>query len=261
MNQLKKLVFTALFLSSFEVSSQEDPKEPLITDRPDATESPSTVPVGYLQVETGSFYTKNNTNSIKSEQFTYNTSLLRLGLLNNVELRLGWDFVENKFENTNAVLSGFNPLLLGTKLAIAKENNGWPEVGFVGHVYLPFLAGNDYKPETTGVDFRFSFAHTLNEKSSLSYNLGMAWGDDSPEASYIYTLSYGRSLTNALGFYAELYGNLPENSASNHYWDLGFTYLLSDNVQLDATVGSGITDGQDLLLSGGVSFRIPTGKK
>ncbi|MEH6534773.1 MAG: transporter [Psychroserpens sp.] len=235
---------------------------PLITDRPDATESPSTIAPGFIQVETGGFYESFEDNNIKSETFTYNTTLLRLGLLDNLELRIGWDFVEGKTSvNGNRlsdVTSGFNPLLLGTKIAISEEKGWLPEIGVLGHMYLPFTASSDYRPETTGVDFRFSFAHTLNEKSSLAYNLGAQWRDDSPEAAYVYTLAYGYSICEKLAAYLELYGDLPEDNKANHLWDAGLTYLISNNVQLDATVGSSITKGQDLLLSAGVSFRLPT---
>jgi hypothetical protein len=77
----------------------------------------------------------------------------------------------------------------------------------------------------------------------------------------MYTLSYGLKITQKMGFYAELYGDLPENGKANHLWDSGLTYLLSNNVQLDATVGSSITKGQDVLLSTGLSFRLPTKKQ
>ena len=252
-----------LFTYSFSAFSQEKDNTlgALITDRPDATESPTTIPKGYIQVETGSFYESFEENNIKTESFTYNTTLVRLGLLDNLELRLGWDFIENKMSNIDNVLSGLNPLLLGAKIAIAEAKGGFPEIGFLGHLQLPFTAGKDYKPETTGASFRFSFAHTLNEKSSLSYNLGAQWGDDSHQAAYVYTLSYGYGLTKKFGVYAELYGNLPENNKANHFWDTGLTYLISDNVQLDATVGSSISEGQDILLSGGISFRLPTWNK
>jgi hypothetical protein len=249
-------------LGSFALYAQEeDQLGALITDRPDATESPTAVPKGFLQVETGAFYESFEDNGIKNENYTYNTTLVRYGLLKNLELRLGWDFVEGQTKVNGTALdnitSGFNPLLFGFKTTIAKENGCMPEIGFLGHLYLPFTAGSDYKPDTTGVDFRFSFAHTLSEKSSIAYNLGAAWRDDSPEAAYLYTLAYGYSITNQLGAYAELYGDFPENSKANHLWDVGLTYLVSNNVQLDATVGSSFTEGQDILISAGVSFRIP----
>ncbi len=258
------LIYLISLVSVSQNTSEPTETEALVTDRPDATESPSTVAPGFIQIETGGFYERFEDNGITSESYTFNTTLVRLGLLDNLELRVGWDFVEGKTSvNGNTldnVTSGFNPLLFGTKIAIAEEEGWKPEIGFLGHLYLPFTASENYRPETTGVDFRFAFAHTLSEKSSLSYNLGAQWRDDSPEAAYIYTLSYGYSITEKFGAYLEIYGDFPEDSKPNHLWDSGLTYLLSNNVQLDATVGSGITEGQDVLLSAGVSFRLPTKK-
>jgi len=215
-----------------------------------------------LQVETGSFYELVNANGIIEASKTFSTTLLRYGLLNNLELRLGMDFMEQIREVNGTrladVAGGFSPLLLGVKVGITEENGLLPEIGLLGHLSLPFSASKDYKPETTGIDFRFAFSHTLNDRSSISYNLGAAWGDDSPEAAYVYTLVYGNSITKKLGVYFELYGILPENNKANHLWDMGFTYLLSDSIQLDISGGTGISRNiQDLLLSAGISFRIP----
>ena len=261
----KRTLLVLLFLCSIIAFGQDDQQDKtapdMVTDRPDATESPRTVPQGFLQVETGSFFTSFESEGIKEEVVGFNTTLLRFGLLDNLELRLGWNFEEGRFRindmKVDNVTSGFSPLLAGLKVNITEEKGCLPELGLIGHVYLPFTAGSDYRPETTGVDFRLSAAHTLSEKSSLSYNVGAQWGNDSPEAAYIYTLSYGYSFTDRLGAYLEIYGDFPEDSRANHLWDTGVTYLVCDNVQLDATVGTSFTEGQDLLLSAGVSFRIP----
>ncbi|MEJ6791629.1 MAG: transporter [Lacinutrix sp.] len=264
MKLIKELKSVTLILSIISTSllyAQEDSSlGPLITDRPDATESPTAIPKGFLQFETGAFYESFEENNIKTEDFTYNTMLVRYGLLDNFELRLGYNFTDSKtkFNGTEITsATSFSPLLLGFKTTIVEENGVIPEIGFLGHLNLPFLVNNDIRPENTGVDFRFSFAHTLNENSSLSYNLGAAWENDSSEAAYIYSLAYGHSLTNKLGAYIEVYGDAPENKKANHLWDVGFTYLVSNNFQLDATVGSSITKGQDILISAGFSFRIP----
>ncbi|UZO79317.1 transporter [Aquimarina sp. ERC-38] len=260
------VVFSCLLIFPLGTFGQEvNTLGVLITDRPDATESPTVIPIGYLQIETGAFYEENEDDILKIENITYNTTLLRYGLLKNLELRLGWNVSKTtstvnieELEGSNITEQiGFTPFLTGVKIAIAEEKNGWPEIGFLGHLYLPFTASADYKPETTGADFRFSFAHTLSKKSALAYNLGAAWGDDSPEVAYQYTLSYGYSLTDTLGMYAEIYGDFPENSKANHLWDAGITYLLTEGIQLDATVGSGITEGQNILLSAGASIRLP----
>lgn len=264
MNRLK-LIIIVIIIGVNSISAQtNDALGTLVTDRPDATESPSLVTKQYLQVETGSFYQTFKEGTTKTESTTYNTTLIRYGLLDNLELRLGWDFTEIKttINNTtiNNISSGFSPLLLGAKIGVANEKGIRPKIALIGHLQLPFTAATDYKPETTAIDFRFAFAHTLSKKSSLSYNLGAAWQGDNPETAYVYTIAYGYGITDTLGAYVELYGDMPENSKANHLWDAGLTYLLSNNVQLDATVGSSITKGQDILISAGFSFRVPTKK-
>lgn len=258
------LIFGCLLSSLTVFAQQDDGPGALVTDRPDATESPNTVGKGFLQFETGGFYTEDETDGLTAKATTFNTMLIRFGIFDNFEFRLGWNFTETQFEmngieNPN-LLSGLEPLLVGAKIGITEEDGLIPKIGLVGSVLLPFSAGTDYRPETTGVDFRFAFAHTLSERSSLSYNLGAQWGDDSPEASYIYSISYGYAITDTFGLYGELYGNLPEDSGPNHLWDAGLTYLVNDNFQLDATVGSGIRSDQQLLLSAGFSYRIDTRK-
>jgi len=263
-NNLKKSIIIICLLGlSFKVTAQETQTTSipdLVTDRPDATESPTVVPVGSLQVETGAFTTSFEENGVKEEVFGYNTALLRYGILKNLELRVGWNFEEvqrsvngNKLDN---VQSGLSPLLFGAKIAIAQEKGWFPEMGLIGHIFLPFTASADFKPAFTAADFRFAFNHTLSERSGIAYNLGGQLGGESAEFAYIYTLSYGYSITDKLGAYVELYGDLPEDSSANHFWDAGLTYAIAPLIQLDATIGQSITEGQDFLLSAGVSFRI-----
>lgn len=256
MEKTKKITSTFLFLPFLMFAQENKENFELITDRPDATESPNTVPQHHFQIETGVYYESFKETDIKNETKGFNTTLLRFGILENLELRTGWNFEEQAIENINEVKSGFSPLLVGMKVSILNEKNFLPQIGLLGHLYLPFSAGHDYKPETTGVDFRFAFSHTLSEKSSLSYNLGAEWRNASPETVYFYSLSYGYSFGNC-GIYAEIYGDFPENSKANHFVDAGITYLINPNLQWDATLGKSFTKGQDILLSTGFSYRIP----
>ena len=232
------------------------------TDRPDQTEASNLVPKKFLQIETGVFYETLEVNSFKNEVTTFNTTLLRYGLLDNLELRLGFDFTEISSEFNGRILnnklSGFSPLLVGVKIGVSEEKGMLPEIAFIGHINIPSFASTDFKTKSTSTDFRVSLSHTLSEKSSLGYNIGMAWDGDITTAYYIYTLSYGYSISDKIGTYFELYGDMPEDSSFNHLWDAGLTYLLSDNVQLDISGGTGITKNiQELLVSAGISIRIP----
>ena len=264
--KLKRILFPFVCLAmSQALSAQETDLGPLVTDRPDATESPATVPKGFLQIETGAFYETFEDQGVKVQSTTLNTTLLRLGVLDNLELRIGWDLVDTKITEDKVQGSiegnGLMPLLLGGKVAISKEENGWPEIGLLGHLYLPFTAAEAFEPKYTGADVILSIAHTLSDRSSIGYNLGSEWGGDTTDFSYLYTLAYGYAISETFGLYAELYGNIPENESANHFWDAGLTYLVSNSVQLDLTIGQSITDGQDILISGGGSFRIPLKKK
>jgi len=256
------LSISFIFVGLYQAHSQENSvSEDLITDRPDQTESPSPVSKGSIQIETGFFYKNSEHQNINEKSYGYNTSLLRYGLLDNLELRLGFDYLETKTELNDLEFgnrdAGFSPLLLGVKVGIAKEKGLLPEIGLLGHLHLPFSASKEVRPETTGVDFRFSFSHTLTENSSISYNLGAQWGEDSPEASYLYTLVYGYDLNEKFGLYVEVYGDLPEDDNSGHFWDAGITYKPKNNIQLDALIGTGFDNSQKLMLGGGISLRLP----
>ena len=259
------LTILLVLIYSVNILAQDDIKKDygtISTDRPDQTEASNLVPKNFLQVETGAFYESLEVNSYKNKATTFNTTLLRYGLLDNLELRLGFDFTEITSEfngrKLDGKINGFSPMLLGVKLGITEEKGLLPEIAFIGHINVPFLASNDFKTKSTGTDFRFSLSHTLNEQSSLGYNLGMAWDGEITTAIYLYTIAYGYSFTDKIGAYLELYGDSYEDSNFEHLWNAGFTYLLNDNVQLDISGGTGITkDIQDLFLSAGISFRIP----
>jgi hypothetical protein len=248
-------------------SAHEMSEHSIITDRPDATESPNTVEPGFVQIETGGYYTRFEENDITSETLGYNTTLARIGLLENLELRLGVNYEQNQLTSkmgASEVSSDFKsltPMLAGIKINLFEGRSG-TDFGFLGHLYLPFttstpeaLEGMTPEPKTTGADFRFSVGHELSDRSGIAYNLGGQWSGDNTGMAFVYTVAYGYALSDKIGAYVELYGDAPELSSANHYWDAGFTYLAGWNLQYDLTFGRSITDGQDLLLSAGLSYK------
>jgi len=258
------LLFVVVFTTM--VNAQDETKEKkygtIVTDRPDQTESSALVPKGFLQVETGVFFEEEENFGIKDKSTTFNTTLLRYGLLDNLEFRVGFSFMEITREFNDVkfddIASGFSPLAIGVKIGVTEEKGVLPEIAFLSHINFPFLASQDFKTKSTGIDFRFSFAHTLTEKSSVGYNLGMAWDGEITTANYVYTIAYGYSISNKIGAFIEIYGDLPEDSHFNHFWDTGLTYLISDTIQLDVSAGTGLSKNiQDLYLSTGISFRLP----
>src|SRR4051812_14167953 len=76
--------------SEVESTKQKRPVDlpPIATDRPDQTESPYIVPTGMLQIETGYWVENDKDKETKTKNRAYNTSLIKLGLSSQLELRV-----------------------------------------------------------------------------------------------------------------------------------------------------------------------------
>jgi hypothetical protein len=244
-----KLLFICLFTISF-AKAQE--KEPIETDRPDQTETPAIVPKGMFQMENGFSFEKAARNS---ESFVVPSSLLKYGFNGKFEFRLIAEFSTDQTNGTT--ISGLSPILVGFKVAICEEKGILPKTSLIGHLSIPDLASDKLKATFYAPMFRFTMQHTLTDKINLGYNLGAEWDGETPEPTFIYTLTSGFSLSEKMGCYAEVYGFAPQKDKADHRFDAGFTYLLSNNFMIDASGGFGITENApDYFTALGFSFRI-----
>ena len=247
---MKTLISFLLLLISLVGYTQNI--EPIQADRPDQTETPAIVPIGMFQVETGLTFQKNDK---KSNLFSLPTTLWKYGVNENFELRLITEFISE--ENNISKSNGFNPIYVGFKVKLTNEKGIIPKTAFISHISLPNVASSKYKTDFYAPEFRFVMQHTLNEKLSLSYNLGAEWDGFTPEPTFIYTLTTGYSISDKLGSYIELFGFGPQNGKANHSFDGGLTYLINNNFMLDLSSGVGITNNApDYYTAIGFSFRI-----
>lgn len=258
---MKYVIIIPFILLSVISKSQESAPD-LITDRPDQTESSSVVPIKSLQIETGFLVENHQTNIFTSQSLTYNTSLLRYGLFNNFELRLGLDYsdIKTKINNTNISTNakGLSPLYTGFKIKIHEEDGLIPELAFLGGLVLPFTANQSFRPDYSAANIRFAFSHTLSDRISLGYNLGAEWDGESAIPGYFYSLALGFGLTENLGMFAEGYGLIQETGDAEHLADAGFTYLITSNFQIDLSGGLGLNDNAiDNFISFGLTYRLP----
>lgn len=259
-NRRTKLGLVFLVISVFARAQDIVPE--LITDRPDQTESSAVVPLKSLQIETGFMLETDETDLIQETSYAYNTTLLRFGLLENLELRMGLDYLGQKvaIKNTDTTntISGFSPIYTGFKVKIADEDGWKPEVAFLGGLVLPFTANEKFKPEYTAANIRFAFSHTLSDRFSLGYNLGAEWDGETAIPGYFYSLALGISVSNRLGTFIESYGLIPEEGGSEHLFDAGFTYLVMPNFQLDVSGGIGLNSNAiNNFVSLGLTYRLP----
>lgn len=255
MNQLKPKYHLPALL--FTLATGSLTAEPLVTDRPDATESSSVVAPAFMQLEIGVTAFEDAEGEPTEE---YGGSLLRVGLVEDWELRLGWGGLADTGE-TSGVTDGS----LGFKYHIAAENpETWkPEMALLAQTTVPF--GKDaFSSDEWDPGFLFAFSHTLSDRWSLGYNLGVelatsekANGEETTLASGLYSVALGYGATDQLGFYIEVFGDngfSAEDSSTS--LDGGITWLFDDDNQLDLFAGVGLDDdANDWFVGLGYSVR------
>ena len=261
-NKMKnKILFTLGLLLVSSLLKAQINAPPLVTDRPDQTESAAIVAKGKLQLETGFVYEYDEGEVLEMENYTYNSTLLRYGLTKSTELRVGMEYLDEKLITQSGQefsFTGLSPLYTGLKVKIAEEQGIRPDMALLGSLTWPATANKDLEPQFVAPALRMSFAHTLSDNLSLGYNLGAEWDGDNPEASYFYSIALGIGVTEKLGAFVESYGSLYKDRDPEHKADTGLTYLVSNNFQLDVSGGIGLSENApDYFASFGFSYRIP----
>ncbi len=266
---MKKLIAILFLILSVGVLRSQT----IVTDRPDQTESPISVSPGVIQVESGLLFQRAEfPGRFTIHRSVYPTSLFRLGVFKNFELRLVNEVSTYKIERTRRSdssfiaenkYSGSEDIQLGFKYQFNSAENK-VVLGLVAHLFIPTgsqeLTVNDY-----GVMTRLNIAYDLDEKRSLGANLGyfnsdLDWANEGQErqlGAFTYTLSYGQAIDDRLGVYLEAFGEYVEFEEWLNNMDAGMTYLLRDNIQLDYSFGWGINYIMNYH-SIGISFYLPS---
>lgn len=240
---IKNLIITFLLLGAFlNLKAQDE----IVTDRPDVTESSLVVPKGSVQFETGYqlttldgysyFSTFDGSYGVPTTMRNHSvSSLVRIGLSKHFELRLqpGISLERYSFNSQEVKTIGLDDFTVGAKIQLF--NNDKVSLAFLNMNTLP--TGNMH---TTAEKFTTSnllaFSHDVKDWFSVGYNVGGAYIFDLKELTFLYSIALGRSLTDKLGIYAEIYGDVLDGDNFSNY-DMGFTYLINPKLQLDLYYG------------------------
>ena len=273
---MKKIYLIALSLFSFILLSAQndsigvqnnqeeksDLKAALITDRPDATESSFIVPARSLQIETGVIFENTKTNSYSIDDWYLGTTLLRYGVWDNFELRLGsyYQRTRGSFNETltDTTENGLGPISAGFKVHVVEEKGWRPQIAVMADITLRHIGSVSYRPIFSYPTAKLLLSHTLTDKLSLGYNLGFAYNGYNADGFFVYSVTLAYSLFKNIGIYGEAFGNFDHGNLPNHRIDGGFTWLLKNNLQLDISAGTGFDHNVDkYFISSGFSWRIP----
>ncbi len=258
------LVWTAL-LGPARATAQAGP---LVTDRPDQTESTESLPSGFVQVEVGWTFVRDRDRTETLEHHALPQSLVRVGLGRGLEARFG--FSGFAFEKRSvpgepgSEASGAGDGELGFKLELVQWSDG--QLALLGGVSIPF-GQSGFSSGRLDPSFRLLLSHPLGERVSVGYNAGLAWTTESlapccsnRQLAAPYTVALGVGLTDRLSAFVESFGafGLNENRGAVHSFDGGVTLLVSRALQLDLYAGRGLNEAaEDWFIGSGFSFRLP----
>jgi hypothetical protein len=224
-------------------------------NRPGQVVNPDITPHGNFMVETGFQYAK----SQGSKNFLLPATALRYGLNGNIEISLN----ANNIYEVERSLFGLTSYNIGSKIAICQQNSLLPKMTFTAAYILPFVGLDSLRPENSGCLMQLAISHTLGNKCTVYSNIGATWNGNEPFPIYNYVLSIYFSPFNKFWTFVELYGIIPEKgSENNNASDLGVSYMVADNVQIDLSFGIDLADpGNTHFVQIGAAFQILRKKK
>ena len=232
----------------------------LATDRPDKTENPYTVDAGHYQLELDLVnYTYDHDNSAGVDRTVRSLAIVpfnfKVGLLNNLDLQfIAETFTTQKTEDHNLrsteKISGFGDVTVRGKMNIWGNDGGKTGFGVIAFAKFPTNQhglGND--AVEGGVIL------PLEIKLPRDWDLGLMTEVDGRQnsnnsdyhAEFINTITVGHPIVGTLEGYVEFYSSVSQEKGMDWIgtFDVGVTYKVRPNVQLDAGVNIGITDAAD----------------
>ena len=219
--------------------AQESPptKSPIVTDRPDFTESNQLVRRGALQLESGFTVThpRGGGRSVGLPEL-----LLRYGAAQGIEWRVGVPGFERVTARGVPTLSGFGDTYLGLKLPLPSLKKG-TELALIPAVFIPSGQAG-IASEATQPEVKLVWAHGLSEERSLSGMLYVSVPQEEGrrQQRLQHTLSYGLSLAERTAMFIEAVTDLGQGIALTHQLHSGVTFQPDATSQWDIHFGIGL---------------------
>lgn len=228
----------------------------LSTDRPDQTESPYTVDAGRFQIEIdfvhhGSHRDTSGGGDVHRRDWSVAPVNLKVGLTNRVDLQLLIgpyvnSRVEDRIAGTTDRASGFGDVVTRLKVNFWGNDSGSTAFAVMPFVKWPLAASGIRNGETEGgIIFILGFELPAGWSSAAMTEVDfVSDGTGGRATEWINTITFAHDLTARLGGYLEFVA--VTGDAPGFKWqgqsDVGLTYALDDNTQLDLGCNFGVTD-------------------
>jgi hypothetical protein len=233
----------------------KDALRDLSTDRPDLTESPYTVDAGHVQWEIDLFNatydrTVNQGESLTTDSRIWGGLNFKLGLLDQVDLQTIVPIhVDQRTKSSTPGQSqrkkGTGDLTTRLKINLWGNDGGRTAMAIIPFVTFPTGADQIGQERTTG-GVVLPFAVELKKGWSLGAQTEVDWVEDEGnglDTQWFNTLTIGHAIVGNLAGYTEWAArmHLDSDQAWEGQWNVGLTYAISSEIQLDGGCNFGIT--------------------
>jgi len=230
----------------------------LESDRPDFTEGSQPIEMGHLQLETGYSFQKDDQSDIETKTHTVAESLLRVGIMNELELRFSWDAYQKETEDSTrskSTLEGSGDIALGFKGRLLQQSGLQPDLSLILELGIPTGSAPDSSDKvvpTAKIIWAYELTDTLGVASNI--NFSTPYEDTNRFLETAASLSLAQALYKDIGAYVEYFGfyansAAPDQSGTN-YLNGGFTWGATENLQFDISAGFGLDEDADDLFGG-----------
>lgn len=249
-----------------------DQMRELSTDRPDQTESPYTVDAGHFQIESDIFAFSRNRDrgapggGVIEETRSFAALNLKAGLFRNLDLQVLLDpYLRSRTFNlrtgSGEHADGFGDVIARMKLNLWGNDGGQTAFALMPYVKVPAASrGLGNGAVEGGIILPFALKLPSNFYLGLQTQGDFVRNDglSGVHMDWCNSLTIGHSLVGDLAGYAEVFTVTHLESAGGFegYFDIGLTYGLTGNIQLDVGCNFGITElAKDYNPFVGVTFR------
>ena len=227
------------------------------TDRPDKTESAYTVDAGHYQLEMSFLdYTYDHQNSegtdLRVDNFSFAPINLKIGLLNNADVQFVLDpylYEHNEGEGEKETKRGFGDLQTRLKVNFWGNDGGASAFAMMPFVKFPTNT-NDLGNSAVegGIILPLSVSLPADWGMGVMTEFDFNRNDDKDYyTDFINSITFSHQIVGDLDGYMEFFSSFNEEDDSP--WigtvDLGLTYAVSNDIQIDGGVNLGVTQSAD----------------
>ena len=209
-----KIALYLLLLTLIPLQSMAQETEDFSPDAPGATTGVSIMPQGKIDWETGIGLEWDRRNGEHARTFTINTSMFRLGLTPQAEVRLQID--ECLTHTPDGTFGGIANASIGTKIKVYEGGKIFPKVAFMGAVLIPRGSHAHYLPKHVGFLAHLLFENELSSKLTLGYDVGGEWDGDTESPDLFFGANLTYQPTDKWSFFVESYNRY--NSKRQDDW-------------------------------------------